>query len=1271
VSESAPASIPDRLRWLIEEAKKGANAQARRPFIVEGLLNFGAEFVTLVSTMHRDDSALYDELYHEMFAVCRDWLSGESLSSRSDEDARRARFALWFCSLMPGLARIAARLVYRLPEGHPDRDLEQARKLLLRQFELAVQHRIPVASALDAIGGLLQLQLISDDRAVALIASGERILTRAKLSRQNDNFRVLAVLTLHQLANRAEARSEEDTAAWLREKSKRIEASLEQVETPARDELLVRSLLAREDPARASRLRDSLLTRDGVDDDIQGMAAQKEADERYQSGSYRAAIDLLSPLLPELEERYLTAIEPPLIESSGAALANALLRIAYSHARLDEWKEALHLLDRAKSLRLRYEQTLRRRSGAVRALELQAMLGALDRGLDPDAPGLDIDPRTDPVGAKLSLRSRMVEAFREYRGQLVSGELEGVGIEELAGWLTPDEAALILAESADGILGAIVTARSSTAPFSASIMPAGDTREVLRAFVEPGSGWLVTIAAPELVTDPSASLGALLEVLDAKIAAPVAAALSDTGITRLVVIPHSFLHLAPYWALPSFAELDVTMVASAYQLLSSTREPIVMHGRALIASNPTLDLPTAESEAATIAGILRRYGMEPNILAREEATEDAMNEHVCGAALLHFAGHGRSDVMRPLQSALEVNPGARGDAGSGADRLLALAKDATFTNWKDNERMANVVGEGRLYERIYPAIQHTEMRLEYATRGTLLGEYVGLPDDRAAMSRARLSELWTAEDLITQRTLVDCRLAFLSSCEVGQGGIGLHDEYAGLPAALQLAGVHALVCPLWRVDDVASAVFATVFYEELFAQKGTVDLWTLISRIRRVMRDMKSDEAGNRIRKLASSARRATQRFRLEAIAERIEREGGAPFKDPMSWAAFQASGNAYLLMEESGSGDTPHARQGVSTARAGVPSSSGTENTVNAVRPLFVEERFEATKDPANGTLLDNMVFLARRTRMPAITAEASRLLYERAQRRTKRKQLELTREDYELMLELDADDARAHAGIGSLALAKGDLETARASLNRALSLDSSLVAAHRDRGHLLLSELQWPDSIGEYTVALELEPDDYDSLLARGLAWTALRRNTRANSDFLAASQRRPDEVAPYLARAAVLVGHEQADVALDLCNEALALQPEEGAVYLQRAAVYIAMRDGEKAFDDCETALLLSEDQSAPYTQKGYLLAAHGMLDDALEALAKALEVNPDFKQAYFTRACAFSLNERSGTILDDLRRAIDSQPQFRLLALASPELEWARQHVPGLSALLEPR
>ena len=112
------------------------------------------------------------------------------------------------------------------------------------------------------------------------------------------------------------------------------------------------------------------------------------------------------------------------------------------------------------------------------------------------------------------------------------------------------------------------------------------------------------------------------------------------------------------------------------------------------------------------------------------------------------------------------------------------------------------------------------------------------------------------EDLLQEKALRDCGFAFLSSCNAGLAGSRpTSDEFAGLPAALQLAGASIVVSPLWPVDEVTAALFADLFYAELASvSAGEVDVPSLVGEVRAQLRRMDAEEAADRIEGLTAVA---------------------------------------------------------------------------------------------------------------------------------------------------------------------------------------------------------------------------------------------------------------------------------------------------------------------------------------------------------------------------------------------------------------------------------
>jgi len=74
-------------------------------------------------------------------------------------------------------------------------------------------------------------------------------------------------------------------------------------------------------------------------------------------------------------------------------------------------------------------------------------------------------------------------------------------------------------------------------------------------------------------------------------------------------------------------------------------------------------------------------------------------------------------------------------------------------------------------------------------------------------------------DEIAGLDLRGCRVVVLSACESGLSSfIQVQDEFLGLPSAFLRAGADAVVCSLWRVDDLATALLIDAFHAGLLEQ---------------------------------------------------------------------------------------------------------------------------------------------------------------------------------------------------------------------------------------------------------------------------------------------------------------------------------------------------------------------------------------------------------------------------------------------------------------------
>lgn len=337
--------------------------------------------------------------------------------------------------------------------------------------------------------------------------------------------------------------------------------------------------------------------------------------------------------------------------------------------------------------------------------------------------------------------------------------------------------------------------------------------------------------------------------------------------------------------MPALRDLDVR-TSPTLGLLPRRRGVASLRGRAVVVGDPTGDLPIARAEASVVTARLETAGIHSHQLLEEEATEDAIETTLDGSRILHFSGHGMSELTDASRSALHVQP-VRALAGpAGATIVNELAASAQWRTRSDGlqeadvePRAAGLPSTVRLVEESLTG-NATLRHLEYAPTGTLLAAYV-------QGRLVRLAELWSAGDLAVCGALRGVRLAVLSACQSGGGSLESGpDEFAGLPAALTLAGVRSVVCTAWKVDDALAALAVDLLWEELCRDPGrTVDLGATVSELRRRLAVMPKAEATARLEGLRLAAPSPRARFLLEARQAFIREGPSRPFAHPYDWA--------------------------------------------------------------------------------------------------------------------------------------------------------------------------------------------------------------------------------------------------------------------------------------------------------------------------------------------------------------------------------------------------
>jgi CHAT domain-containing protein/Flp pilus assembly protein TadD len=199
--------------------------------------------------------------------------------------------------------------------------------------------------------------------------------------------------------------------------------------------------------------------------------------------------------------------------------------------------------------------------------------------------------------------------------------------------------------------------------------------------------------------------------------------------------------------------------------------------------------------------------------------------------------------------------------------------------------------------------------LHFATHGTL-DQWQPM---RSALLLARGSEKDPLQQLLDGKVVYDGRLTAermlrrwklnaelvtLSACQTGLGREAGGEGYLGFSQALFAAGARSLVVSLWEVDDRATALLMTRFYENLIglpadASGGPVEAMSKAEALKEAkqwLRGLRPDEVDQLTAGLPS---RGTRGLRGRVVKKDAEEKPALSFELPYYWSGFILVGDS------------------------------------------------------------------------------------------------------------------------------------------------------------------------------------------------------------------------------------------------------------------------------------------------------------------------------------------------------------------------------------------
>jgi hypothetical protein len=159
----------------VKRARDATAAEEREAALTDALLRFGHRFgssLTYLRDLAEESQAPnpYGALADDFLALFARWLAGDQLTDRADEAERRVVESVALARQNPQLGRLAAQAILALPDGHPERDPTEARRLLVRY--LGGAEGSDRQSGMELLAQLIDLEEQADEELAEQVARG-------------------------------------------------------------------------------------------------------------------------------------------------------------------------------------------------------------------------------------------------------------------------------------------------------------------------------------------------------------------------------------------------------------------------------------------------------------------------------------------------------------------------------------------------------------------------------------------------------------------------------------------------------------------------------------------------------------------------------------------------------------------------------------------------------------------------------------------------------------------------------------------------------------------------------------------------------------------------------------------------------------------------------------------------------------------------------------------------------------------------------------------
>jgi tetratricopeptide (TPR) repeat protein len=226
----------------------------------------------------------------------------------------------------------------------------------------------------------------------------------------------------------------------------------------------------------------------------------------------------------------------------------------------------------------------------------------------------------------------------------------------------------------------------------------------------------------------------------------------------------------------------------------------------------------------------------------------------------------------------------------------------------------------------------------------------------------------------------------------------------------------------------------------------------------------------------------------------------------------------------------------------------------------------------------------------------------------------------DFEKALVFSPKDVDALIGLGAVCNKMGNFEEALNVLNKASDLDKRNGDIYPEKVITLIGLERYDMAIrvSDTAVLINKTPMNY---YYRGIIYTKLNNDIFAKNEFEKAISKDKRLPEPRLALAELLLRTNNAQGAMEQCNEILKNDDRNTAAYLMRSKIYMKNLDFPSAINDLSKNILIDPNNPEFYFYRGKAYQDFNQHTNAINDFSKYISINPNNPDAYFARARSY--------------------------------------------------